>query len=123
MPESEFPYSVKPDETPISFHMNVEDQIAKYKDDEKHQKAPLTLPFDLEPVEKDLRAIFERLANIRNALIQAVQQPVEGDPTQLPFNQEYGKINKGAVLKITKKIDAINRLVVDIPDDLAKIAI
>jgi len=123
MPESEFPYSVKPDETPISFHMNVEDQIAKYKDDEKHQKAPLTLPFDLEPVGKDLRAIFERLANIRNALIQAVQQPVEGDPTQLPFNQEYGKINKGAVLKITKKIDAINRLVVDIPDELAKIAI
>ena len=123
MPESEFPYSTKPDETPISFHMNVEDQIAKYKDDEEHQKAPLTLPFDLEPVEKDLRAIFERLANIRNALIQAVQQPVEGDPTQLPFNQKYGKINKGAVLKITKKIDAINRLVVDIPDDLAKIAI
>ena len=40
MDGAEFPYSVTPDDKPIKFHMNVQDQIAMYKDNEKHQKAP-----------------------------------------------------------------------------------
>ena len=45
-------------------------------------------------------------------------QPEEG-PTQLP----YKGINKGAIDNINNKIDKINELVLDIPEDLAKIAI
>tara|TARA_R100000322_G_scaffold157364_1_gene117273 strand:+ start:318 stop:689 length:372 start_codon:yes stop_codon:yes gene_type:complete len=123
MDGAEFPYSVGPEDKPINFHMNVQDQISMYKDNEKHQKAPPILPFELEPMTQELCEVFSRLANIRNMLARAVNQPVQGDPTELPFDQAAGKINKGAVQNITDKIDQINELILDIPDDLAKIAI
>ena len=34
MDGAEFPYSVGPEDNPISFHMNVQDQIDMYKDNE-----------------------------------------------------------------------------------------
>ena len=40
MDGAEFPYSVTPDDKPIKYNMSVQDQIAMYKDNEKHQKAP-----------------------------------------------------------------------------------
>tara|TARA_R100000808_G_C2154277_1_gene165155 strand:- start:8263 stop:8634 length:372 start_codon:yes stop_codon:yes gene_type:complete len=123
MDGAEFPYSVGPEDKPINFHMNVQDQISMYKDNEKDQKAPPILPFDLEPMNQELCEVFSRLANIRNMLARAVNQPVQGDPTELPYDQAAGKINKGAVQNITNKIDQINDLILDIPGDLAKIAI
>jgi len=123
MDGAEFPYSVGPENNPINFHMNVQDQMSMYKDNEKDQKAPPILPFDLEPMNQELCEVFSRLANIRNMLARAVNQPVQGDPTELPYDQAAGKINKGAVQNITNKIDQINDLILDIPGDLAKIAI
>ena len=123
MDGADFPYSVGPEDKPINFHMNVQDQISMYKDNEKDQKAPPILPFDLEPMNQELCEVFSRLANIRNMLARAVNQPVQGDPTELPYDQAAGKINKGAVQNITNKIDQINDLILDIPGDLAKIAI
>mgnify|MGYP003624590834 FL=1 len=48
MDGAEFPYSVGPEDKPINFHMNVQDQIDMYKDNEKEQKAPPILPFEVE---------------------------------------------------------------------------
>ena len=48
MDGAEFPYSVGPEDKPINFHMNAQDQISMYKDNEKHQKAPPILPFQLD---------------------------------------------------------------------------
>ena len=45
-------------------------------------------------------------------------QPIKG-PTEVP----YEGVNKGAVDNITNKIDKINEIILDIPEDLAKIAI
>jgi len=123
MDGAEFPYSVGPEDKPINFHMNVQDQISMYKDNEKDQKAPPILPFELDSITQELGAVFVSLANIRNMLIRASRQPVQGDPTELPYDQAAGKLNKGAVRNITDKIDKINELILDIPEDLAKIAI
>ena len=103
--------------------MNVQDQMSLYKDNEKDQKAPPILPFELDSMNQELGAVFVSLANIRNMLIRASRQPVQGEPTELPFDQPAGKLNKGAVKHITDKIDKINELILDIPEDLAKIAI
>jgi|TARA_R110002020_G_scaffold28147_1_gene89980 hypothetical protein len=123
MDGAEFPYSVGPEDKPINFHMNVQDQMSMYKDNEKNQKAPPILPFELDSLTQELGAVFVSLANIRNMLIRASREPVQGDPTELPFNQAAGNINIGAVKNITDKIDQINEIILDIPDDLAKIAI
>ena len=123
MAGAEFPYSVGPEDKPINFHMNVQDQMSMYKDNEKNQKAPPILPFELDSLTQELGAVFVSLANIRNMLIRASREPVQGDPTELPFNQAAGNINIGAVKNITDKIDQINEIILDIPDDLAKIAI
>ena len=101
---AEFPYSVNPDDTPIN--------------DEKHQKAPPILPYDLNEMNEMLGNVFVSLAELRNMLSRVKNQPEEG-PTQLP----YDGINKGAIDNINNKIDKINELVLDIPEDLAKIAI
>jgi hypothetical protein len=123
MDGAEFPYSIGPEDKPINFHMNVQDQMSMYKDNEKDQKAPPILPFELDSLNQELGAVFVSLANIRNMLIRASREPVQGDPTELPFNQAAGNINRGAVKNITDKIDKINELILDIPEDLAKIAI
>ena len=123
MDGAEFPYSVGPEDKPINFHMNVQDQISMYKDNEKDQKAPPILPYDLQHINDVLGTAFVSLAELRNMLLRACQQPVQGDPTQLPYDQASGKLNKAAVQNITDKIDKINELILDIPEDLAKIAI
>jgi hypothetical protein len=51
-------------------------------------------------------------------LMRLTAQPIEG-PTEVP----YEGVNKGAVDNITNKIDKINEIILDIPEDLAKIAI
>ena len=50
MNDGKFPYSIGPEDNPIQFHMPVVDQIIKYKDDEKFQKAPPILPYELERI-------------------------------------------------------------------------
>tara|TARA_R110002020_G_scaffold95882_3_gene229753 strand:+ start:2195 stop:2551 length:357 start_codon:yes stop_codon:yes gene_type:complete len=115
---AEFPYSVGKDDKPINFQMSTDDQMLKYKDDEAHQKSPPILPYDLNEMNDMLGNIFVSLAELRNMLSRVNNQPVEG-PTEIPVKS----INKGAIHNITNKIDKINELILDIPDDLAKIAI
>ena len=104
----EFPYSVGPENNPINFHMNVQDQVIKYKDDEKFQKAPPLLPFELEKLTEIIGNTFVSLAELRIILANASKNP---------------EINKAALSNIISKIDNINELILDIPDDLANIDI
>ena len=89
--------------------MNLRDQIIKYKDDEKFQKAPPILPHDLEKVTELLGNIFSDLADLRNKLSTASQNP---------------EMNKVALSNLVSKIDEINEVIVlEIPEDLANIGI
>ena len=114
----EFPYSVNKDDKPINFQMNTSNQVAKYKAEETQQKAPPIVPFDVEAMNNTLGNVFVSLAELRNMLTRLAAQPIEG-PTEVP----YQEVNKGAVDNITNKIDKINEIILDIPEDLAKIAI
>ena len=108
MNDGKFPYSIGPEDNPIQFHMPVVDQIIKYKDDEKFQKAPPILPFELERINEVLGTTFVSLAELRTMLVSA-------------SNSE--EINKAALSSTISKIDKINELILDIPEDLAKIGI
>ena len=103
-----YPYSVGPENNPINFHMNVQDQVIKYKDDEKFQKAPPILPHELEKLTEVLGNTFVCLAELRTMLANASKSP---------------EINKAALTNLVTKIDDINKLILDIPDDLSKIGI
>ena len=108
MNDGKFPYSIGAENNPINFHMNVQDQVIKYKDDEKFQKAPPTLPFELEKLTEIIGNTFVSLAELRTMLANASKNP---------------EINKAALSNIISKIDNINELILDIPDDLANIDI
>ena len=108
MDGAEFPYSVTPDDKPINYHMSVQDQIQKYKDDEKYQKAPLILPYEVERINEVLGNTFVSLAELRQMLSKA--QKTSNIPTQ-PLDA------------LKEKIDKINELILDIPESLAKIGI
>ena len=89
MTDGKFPYSIGPEDNPIQFHMPVVDQIIKYKDDEKIQKAPPILPFELERINEVLGDTFVSLAELRTMLVSASNN--------------------------ISKIDQINELILDIP--------
>ena len=108
MNSGNFPYSTGPENQPIQYHMNVQDQVIKYKDDEKFQKAPPILPFELEKLTEILGNTFVSLAELRTMLANASKNP---------------DINKASLSNIISKIDNINELILDIPDDLANIHI
>ena len=108
MNDGKNPYSIGPEDNPIQFHMPVVDQIIKYKDDEKFQKAPPILLFELERINDVLGATFVSLAELRTMLVSASN------------NEE---INKAALSSTISKIDKINELILDIPEDLANIGI
>jgi len=108
MDGAEFPYSVTPDDKPIKYHMSAQDQISMYKDNEKEQKAPPILPHDVERINEVLGNTFVSLAELRNMLTKA---------------KASEEISDGAIDTINDKIDKINELILDIPEDLAKIAI
>ena len=120
MAGAQFPYSTGPEQNPINFHMNVQDQMSLYKDNEKYQKAPPILPFEIERINEVLGNTFVSLAELRTMLVQlSTKEPVPGNPTELPNKG----INKAALSNIISKIDNINELILDIPDDLVNISI
>tara|TARA_R110002020_G_scaffold419258_1_gene628527 strand:+ start:143 stop:502 length:360 start_codon:yes stop_codon:yes gene_type:complete len=119
MNNGNFPYSTGPVTQPINFHMNVQDQIIKYKDEEKFQKAPPILPYDLERINEVLGNTFVSLAELRTMLVNVATNQPEPGPTEF---KEKG-INKAALSNIISKIDNINELILDIPEDMANIGI
>ena len=104
----ENPYSIGPEDNPINFHMNAQDQMSIYKDNEKYQKAPAILPFELQQINELLSNTFVSLAELRNMLSKA------------KANENISSI---VINQINNKIDKINELILDIPEDLSKISI
>jgi hypothetical protein len=102
-----YPYSIQRDPA-ISFKLDTEGQTLKYKEDEKHQKAPEILPFEFNSVISVLGNTFVSLTELRKMLDQAKGSEL---------------INQAGVEAIQEKIDNINQTLLEISDDLAIIAI
>tara|TARA_R110000824_G_scaffold90303_1_gene220678 strand:+ start:206 stop:532 length:327 start_codon:yes stop_codon:yes gene_type:complete len=104
----EFPYSVGPEDNPINYHMDAQEQMSIYKDNEKYQKAPAILPFELQQINELLSNTFVSLAELRNMLSKA---------------KANENISSVVINQINNKIDKINELILDIPEDISKISI
>lgn len=102
------PYSVRPVSTPIQQTLNTDDQKAKYKEDEKNQKAPPELPFELDRITEVLGNTFVSLADLHRMLNNV---------------KENGSVDKDNIEELQGKIDRINNLILELPKDIAKISI
>ena len=98
-----YPYSTGIASSPIDKQLGVDIQIAKYKDDEKMQKADKQLPHELARITELLGNTFVSLSQLRSMLELAVQ------------NKELDQLG---VNKIKEKIDKVNEIILDIPEDL-----
>lgn len=102
-----YPYSVDKDPA-INFNMDVKGQMLKYKEDEAHQKASEILPFEFDNIIKVLGDAFVSLTELRKMLGAAKQNKL---------------VNQKAIEDIQNKIDKINQMMLEIPDDLSIISL
>ena len=98
-----YPYSMGIADKQFSKDLNPTSQINKYKEDEKLQKAPPILPYDLDTVKQSLGNAFVSLTQVR---------------ASLEIAQGNNEVNYGAIDSIKEKIDEINKIILDIPEDL-----
>jgi len=104
-----YPYGTGFNDKNIKYSQGaVDDQLSMYKHEEINQKAGLKLPHELDGIEKILGDTFVSLTTVRNMVKHAEQN---------------SEINHHALDVIKNKIDDINKIVLDIPNDLAKIGI
>jgi len=103
-----YPYSMGIADKQFSKDLDPTSQMNKYKEDEKLQKAPPILPYDLDTVKQSLGNAFVSLTQVR---------------ASLEIAQGNNEVNYGAIDSIKEKIDEINKIILDIPEDLAKISI
>jgi hypothetical protein len=88
---------------------DVSGQINQFKTEEDKSKAPLIMPFPLEnTIVPAIGEIFVSLTQIRNNLVIAKSNP---------------KVNKDGVNVIVKKIDTINKYLLDLQSSLRTITL
>lgn len=102
------PYSTKFNDKPINQLMNTDDQQKKYQDEEKEQKAPPTMPHELEHLVAKLGDTFVALAEIRRMLDNV---------------KNNDSVEDEDVKDLQDKIDQINNLILDLPENVAKLSI
>mgnify|MGYP000002873412 CR=1 FL=1 len=102
------PYSIKPDTAPIQQSLNTNGQKAMYKEEEKNQKAPPELPFEIDRITEVLGDTFVSLANLHRMLGNV---------------KDNGSVDEDNVEELQGKIDKINNLILELPKDIAKISI
>ena len=103
------PYETKPDTKNIRFDQGSQiEQLNRYKQEENGQRADKILPHELQNITNLLGDTFVSLTDIRNMLDTAEQNT---------------ELNKHVIDSIKEKIDEINKIVLEIPEDLAKIGI
>ena len=102
------PYSTKFNDKPINRHMDTSDQQAKYKDEEKTQKADPILPFELEHLTAKLGDTFVSLTEIRRMLDNV---------------KNNASVDDDDVIAMQNKIDQINNLVLGLDEDMAKLSL
>ena len=108
MNSAESPYSTKFNDNPIQHRQNADDQIAKYANEEKGQKAPPTMPFELEKLTEVLGNTFVSLAELHR-MLGNVKSNESVDDEDIKTMQD--------------KIDRINNLIIELPRDIAKLSI
>ena len=108
MNTADSPYSTKFNDKPINQLLNTDGQKAKYKDEEKAQKAPPTLPHELEHLVKKLGDTFVDLAEIRR-MLDNVKNNESVDDTDVKDLQD--------------KIDQINNLILDLPEGISRLSL
>jgi len=102
------PYSTKFNDKPINQLMNTDDQQAKYKNEEKEQKAPPTLPHELEHLVAKLGDTFVDLTEIRRMLDNV---------------KNNASVEDEDIKELQDKIDQINNLILDLPESIAKLSL
>ena len=102
------PYSTKFNDKPINRHMDTSDQQAKYKDEEKTQKADPVLPHELEHLTAKLGDTFISLTEVRRMLDNV---------------KNNASVEDEDVKEMQNKIDQINNLILDLPEQLAKLSL
>jgi hypothetical protein len=108
MNSAESPYSTKFNDSPIKYRQNADDQIAKYANEEKEQKAPPSLPFELDKLTDVLGNTFVSLAELHR-MLGNVKSNESVDDDDIKAMQD--------------KIDKINNLILELPTDIAKLSI
>tara|TARA_R110000772_G_scaffold121220_1_gene227525 strand:- start:1687 stop:2013 length:327 start_codon:yes stop_codon:yes gene_type:complete len=108
MNSAESPYSTKFNDRPIQHRQNADDQIAKYANEEKEQKAPPTMPFELEKLTEVLGNTFVSLAELHR-MLGNVKNNESVDDEDIKTMQD--------------NIDKINNLIIELPKDIAKLSI
>lgn len=108
MKSTDNPYSTSFNDKPISQLMRTTDQQKKYENEEQDQKAPPTLPFELDHLIAKLGDTFVDLTEIRR-MIDNVKQNKSVDQDKVDNLQD--------------KIDQINNLILELPEDVAKLSL
>lgn len=108
MNTADSPYSTKFNDKPINQLMDTTDQQAKYKNEEKEQKAPPTLPHELEHLVAKLGDTFVDLTEIRRMLDNV---------------KNNASVEDEDIKELQDKIDQINNLILDLPESIAKLSL
>lgn len=108
MNSAESPYSTKFNDTPILHRQTTDDQVAKYSNEEKEQKAPPKMPFELEKLTEILGNTFVSLAELHRMLGNV---------------QNNKSVEDEDIKTMQDKIDKINNLIIELPKDIAKLSI
>ena len=113
MTDGNIPYSTIPTFTAPYLRMGVESQIKRYKEEEKGQKAPKILPFDLQSSDEMITQIYEKVMEYRKVLIESKIKTFSKDDK-----------NKAHIDNLLSKLDEINDILLfDIPNELSNIEI
>tara|TARA_R110002050_G_scaffold262314_1_gene402524 strand:- start:1825 stop:2151 length:327 start_codon:yes stop_codon:yes gene_type:complete len=102
------PYSTKFNDKPINRHLDTSDQQAKYKEEEKTQKADPILPHELEHLTDKLGDTFISLTEVRRMLDNV---------------KNNASVEDEDIKSMQDKIDQINNLILDLPEELAKLSL
>lgn len=99
------PFSTTQASPPV-LEMDPSGQMGIYRDDEKNQKAPDTLPFALDTLNQFIGNMLACLTQIRTQINIASNSP----------NADIKTTNK-----VLDKIDKINLIAISIPEDLERL--
>ena len=102
------PYYVGKAKSPVNAQLSVKAQELQYKNDEKFQKAPPIMPHELEQITATLGNTFVSLAELQRMLENVKQNET--------VDEKY-------VSQLQDKIDRINNLILELPEELAKLSL
>lgn len=108
MNQSENPFYTGVAKKPVNSQSGIDSQQRKYKEEESFQKADPVLPHQFEHLTELLGNTFVSLAQLQQMLQQA---------------KTAENINDNQVTKLQGKIDTINNLILELPGDIAELAL